>query len=274
METSTPGSTRVSSALPVAGRRRPWRGLQAALAALLALIAAGVILALGIWPWIIRWGATDEEMDASLPGDDFVPEISTQTTKALTIRAAPEHIYPWLLQLGVDRGGMYSYTWIENLMGLHVTNTQEIMPAYQDVQVGDFLRFVPPDFPAQPGPGLYVMDMLPNEAFILCFTIEGESVESCPATWQFVLRPRADGTTRLILRNRITAGESWQNTRLGRLFLFPTFVMERKMLLTIKERAEALAADAVRGPAGMPRLNGSAGTPAIMPGDDGISAQP
>ncbi|MBN1119451.1 MAG: hypothetical protein JXJ17_00100 [Anaerolineae bacterium] len=210
---------------------------------LLIAVAIAAILTFVVWPWMIRWGATDAEVDMALPGDDYVPGISMQTTKALTIDAAPDQVYPWLLQLGVDRGGMYSYTWIENLFGLHVTNVTEIVPAYQDVEVGDFLRFVPPDFGGgEPGPGLYVMEMVENEAFILCFTIEGESVDVCPATWQFVLIPQSDRTTRLILRNRITAGDSWQNTPFGRLFMYPTFVMERKMLLTIRAEAEELAA--------------------------------
>jgi len=213
---------------------------------------AGMILAVGVvailaatflvWPWMLTWGATTEEVSMALSGDELVPAISYQSTKAVTIHAAPEQIYPWLLQLGVDRGGMYSYVWIENLLGLHVTNINEIRPELQNVQVGNFLPFVPADFPAQPGPGLYVMSMTANESFLLCFAVEGESVDPCPATWQFVLFPQGDGTTRLVLRNRITAGESWQNTTFGRVFMYPTFLMQRKMLLGFKERAEMLAA--------------------------------
>jgi hypothetical protein len=242
MATQVPNPTIAIS--PRSGRKK--RGLKLLrIVVLLLLIAVTVaaLMAFVVWPWMIRWGATDAEVSMALPGDDLVPDISMQTTKALTIDAAPDQVYPWLLQLGVDRGGMYSYTWIENLFGLRVTNVTEIVPAYQDVEVGDFLRFVPPDFGGgAPGPGLYVMEMVENEAFILCFTIEGEPVDVCPATWQFVLVPQPGGTTRLILRNRITAGESWQNTPFGRLFMYPTFIMERKMLLTIRADAEALDA--------------------------------
>jgi hypothetical protein len=225
------------------GKRRV-KVIQTAVISLVAVAALALVLGVLLWPRMTRWGATEAEADMALFGDDLVPSISMQTTKAVTVRAAPEQVYPWLLQLGVDRGGMYSYVWIENLMGLHVTNISEIRPEFQDVEVGDFLRFVPPDYPAQPGPGLYVVEMSQDESFILCFTIEGEITETCPASWQFILRPQADGRTRLILRNRITAEESWQNTAFGRAFMYPTFLMERKMLLTIKDEAEDLARSA------------------------------
>src|SRR5262245_39763436 len=74
-----------------------------------------------IWPWISRWGATKAETLAPLPGDELITTSSLVTTKAVTIAAPPEEVWPWLLQLGVDRGGMYSYLWVENwLMRLHV----------------------------------------------------------------------------------------------------------------------------------------------------------
>ena len=108
------------------------------------------------------WGATAEEQAADLPGDDIVPTPNLRTTKAITIQAPPEAVYPWLLQIGVDRGGMYSYDWLENLFGLQVHSVDRIMLEYQQVAVGDFWRFTPADFPLNPGPGLYVQQFFPT----------------------------------------------------------------------------------------------------------------
>ena len=71
-----------------------------------------------IYPWMVRWGATDAEIKAAYPGDELVPNASLITTRAITVQATPAQIYPWIVQLGVDRGGMYSLLWVENLMGL------------------------------------------------------------------------------------------------------------------------------------------------------------
>jgi hypothetical protein len=65
------------------------------------------------------WGATAQEIQGAFPGDELVPNPVSQTTQAITIRAKPEQIYPWLLQIGVERGGMYSYDWLENLDEIH-----------------------------------------------------------------------------------------------------------------------------------------------------------
>ncbi len=92
------------------------------------------------------WGATSAEINADLPGDDIVPAANIRSTKGITIQARPEEIYPWLLQIGVDRGGMYSYDWLENLFGLKVHTTDQIVPEYQQVQIGDFWRFTPRRF--------------------------------------------------------------------------------------------------------------------------------
>lgn len=271
MSTASPALPRDSHS-GLANRFPRWLKLAGYLILAVALLA--LITEVIVFPWIKTWGASPVETSMALAGDSLVPATSFETTKAVSIQAAPDQIYPWLLQLGVDRGGMYSYTWIENLMGLHVTNVDVIRPDLQEVAVGDFLRFVPTDFPAQPGPGLYVKRMVQNEAFILCFGIEGSPDEPCTSTWQFVIHPQPDGSTRLILRNRISDQESWQNTTFGRLFMIPTFVMERKMLLGIKERAERLAVDVVPGEIGMPRRDGTVSQPTLIPDEDGSMPNP
>jgi hypothetical protein len=81
-------------------------------------------------PWYVRWGATDAEVDAALPGDDYVPRprTLTLTTKAVTIQAGPEQIYPWLVQMGADKGGWYSHTFIEGLLNCPIVNAAASIP--------------------------------------------------------------------------------------------------------------------------------------------------
>lgn len=202
-------------------------------AVLVWVVVTGVYL-LFLWPWMQSWGATEAEMNAILPGDDIVPAANLRTTKGITIQAPPEAIYPWLLQIGVDRGGMYSYDWLENLFGLNVHTTDRIVPEYQQVQIGDFWRFTPQDYVLNPGPGLYVRQLMQNEAVLLCFSLEDKPDETCFDTWQFVLVPRGDGSTRLLLRSNMAIEQALPI----KLTYFVQFIMERKMLLEIQERAE------------------------------------
>jgi hypothetical protein len=186
-----------------------------------------------LWPWMRAWGATKAEMNAVLPGDDMVPNANLRTTKAVTIQARPEAIYPWLLQIGVDRGGMYSYDWLENLFGLKVHTVDRIVPDYQQAQPGDFWRFTPEDFVLNPGPGLYVHQLIPDRAVLLTFGLESKPEDTPFLTWQFVLEPQADGSTRLLLRSNMAIKQELPI----KLTYFAQFIMERKMLLTLRDRA-------------------------------------
>ena len=123
------------------------------------IVTAIVVYAVMVYPWISRWGATALETADRYPGDELVSEPRFRTTRAVTVNAAPEKIWPWLLQLGVDRGGMYSYDWLENLFGLKVHSADRIVEEWQDLQPGGFIRLTPPDYAIQPGPGLYVTEM-------------------------------------------------------------------------------------------------------------------
>jgi hypothetical protein len=234
----------ITSAINTPHERRAYRPLR-----FLAWFAGTLAVALGLyflllWPWISRWGATTDEVQQALPGDDLIPNPAFVTTKAVTIHAQPESIWPRLAQLGVDRGGMYSYLWVENwLLRLHVQNIDEIRPEWQSLQVGDFIRFTPKDFALNPGPGLYVLALEPNRSLAGCFGMEQTSPDcSASATWQFVLQPQEDGTTRLILRSRSAdpaSAVAAAGAKIANLF---QFYMERKMLIGIKQRAETFVA--------------------------------
>lgn len=192
------------------------------------LILAVVVLAL-LTPWMDRWGATDEEIAATYPGDELVPEPASFVNRAITIQAAPEYIYPWIVQLDATRGGWYSYTWLEGLLGCSMVNADRIRPEWQNLQVGDEVKMCP----NEPAPPPYIVAQLhPNQAIVLGHQENGKWVD----LYQFVIVPQTDGTSRLILRTRtMMAGGIWTLMHPG------AFIMERGMLYGLKERAERLA---------------------------------
>jgi hypothetical protein len=177
-----------------------------------------------------RWGATDAEIAASFPGDEFVPSPRYVYNRAVTIDAAPEDIYPWLVQMGAERGGMYSYEWFEtNLLRCELINADRIHTEWQGLKVGDQVKMCPGDG----GPPAYEVARLePDYAVILGHQENGR----WSAVWQFILVSQGNGSTRLIARGREgTPATVWDALRPGQ------FIMERGMLLGIKERAEGMA---------------------------------
>src|SRR5512142_2968459 len=91
---------------------------------------------IGIHPWMTNWGSTAAERQMALPGDELHRNSTGHTTKAITINAPPDVIWQWLVQIGQDRAGFYSYTWLENLLGVDIHNTNEIRPEGQHVAAG------------------------------------------------------------------------------------------------------------------------------------------
>jgi hypothetical protein len=181
-----------------------------------------------IRPWHLRWGATDEETREPLPGDELVPEAQTCATHAVTINAPMSEVWPWLVQIGGDKGGFYSYSWLENLFGCRLRNADSLVPEWQGLKAGDEVWLHPM------APPLPVEICEPERALVL-----GSNTKD-PGTWGFFLKKVDDNTTRLIVRGRGYFGRGLLK-RLGLYVLFEPahFIMERKMLLGIKQRAEA-----------------------------------
>ena len=182
------------------------------------------------------WGATPGEVGASLPGDGIVPEPQRASTRAITIDAAPEAVWPWLVQIGHARGGLYSYDWLENLVGCDLHSANDVLPEHQLLHRGDLVRMGPEGYPA-----FSVADVEPQRHLILVSadthtgrpTFEG--TEPYGTTWQWAIEPHGAGC-RLISRQRLTypAGQ----TAMWAVIQPIAFAMERKMLLGIKQRAE------------------------------------
>jgi Polyketide cyclase / dehydrase and lipid transport len=183
-----------------------------------ALVGAGALVGYlsVVRPWLLGWGATAEEQSSALPGDELVDRPGIQTTRAVTVEAPVEAVWPWLAQIGQDRGGFYSYEWLENLAGCRLRNADRIHPEWQQRRVGETVLL-------HPASGLKLVRFDPPRAY----AFEGG--------WYFALEPE-DGRTRLIARGRYRRG--LVSVAYGLLLEIPHFVMERKMLLGIKERAE------------------------------------
>jgi len=176
--------------------------------------------------WCLTWGARDNEVAGKLPGDELLPGADLVTTRAVTIDALPEAIWPWLAQMGSGRGGAYTYDWIQNLLGLNMHSADTILPQYQDIKVGDEL----PMGPSRPVMTVEVAD--PPRT--LAIRIADQNW-----VWIFALVPEG-GSTRLISRNRIaTSALGPAGRAFYTVFMEPgSLIMERKMLLGIKRRAE------------------------------------
>jgi hypothetical protein len=198
--------------------------------ALTWIAAAGgtamLVYLFAIRPWQLGWGATEDEMRAAMPGDELVAAPTFVSTRAVTIAAPPALVWPWIAQLGQGRGGFYSYDWIENLIGLDIHSADRVLEQYQQPMPGETIALAPD------GSGLEVERVEPDEALVLREPGGGW-------TWSFQLRPQG-AQTRLLARNRWTTAGAPLSFRLYMLLMDPaSFVMERKMLLGIKDRTES-----------------------------------
>jgi hypothetical protein len=179
----------------------------------------------------LRLGATAAEAAMPLSGDAMLPQADLVATRAITIEAPPTRVWPWLVQMGQGRGGFYSYDALENLVGCDLHSADRIIDEWQGLAVGDAVR-LHPDVP------LTVAEIEEGSAIVLRGGVPlGETPPPYDFTWAFVVRDGADGTTRLVVRERWLYHQRWAG-----LVVEPaeavSAVMSHKMLRGIKERAE------------------------------------
>lgn len=207
------------------------------LAAALAVLA--VFYAAVARPWLHRWGATDAELSARLPGDEIVPSARGQETRAITIHAAASVVWQWVAQIGQDRAGFYSYQALENLVGCEMPNVQRLVPELQRWAVGDKLWMYPPRKAG--GAGFATLAVFePGRALAFATRQIGTSPAEPPdASWAYVVQPIDQRSSRLLFRGRGAGG-----LRLGPaaftvgVFEPMHFAMERRTMTSVKELAE------------------------------------
>jgi hypothetical protein len=182
-------------------------------------------------PWFLDWGATADERQWSLAGDDIVPGEAVQHTRAMTIHAAPSDIWPWLAQLGQDRGGFYSYDLLENAVGCRMPTDDVLRPDRQEWRLGDRLWMYPPDRAG--GIGFATLrEYEPGRALGFATRVVGTRLEAPEnGSWSFALIPMGERSTRLLVRGRATMERSLAGTLFDRLVFEPAhYVMERRMM--------------------------------------------
>ncbi|HSE67525.1 MAG TPA: hypothetical protein VLB12_11090 [Gemmatimonadales bacterium] len=189
-----------------------------------------VLYAALVRPWHLHWGATHDEVVRSLPGDGLVQDPLEVSTRAITINAWPSHVWPWLAQMGNGRGGLYSYDWLDRFFGvLDAASADTLIPAFQQIRAGDTI-------PVGGSPGWPVATAKPNELLLLDIHQAGAH-----STWAFALVPISRTQTRLIMRVRARLPSSWLRP-IHQAVLDPAeFLMVRRQLIGIRDRAERLA---------------------------------
>jgi len=184
--------------------------------------------------YYLRWGATDAETGGTLPGDDFLPAPDLTATRAVSIQAPAEAVWPWLAQMGQGRGGFYSYDFLENVLGLHIHSADRIQPEWQDIQAGDHVHLAPA------ASSDLEMALVDKGSALVLRVPPGSPPGPFDFTWAFVLRPESDGTTRLLVRERY-AYRQWWTAWLVEAVEVASFIMSRRMLQGIRSRAEGNA---------------------------------
>ena len=202
------------------------------LGALFIGLALSVVYDRILRPLILGWGSSKQEITKPWPGDELIPKPLTITTRGIHINAPLEQVWPWLVQIGQGRGGFYSFDWLENLLGMDIHNVEHIVPEFQQLSVGDLVPF-------WQGVGVTVQKIDPPFHLVLGGTFDPNSNE-IGGTWSFFLQPTQVGTTRLIVRTRIAQfPPQWLSRIFSFILLEPAhFVMERRMLMGLKSRAE------------------------------------
>ena len=219
-------------------------------AVLFSFLGAAAIVAL--WElrrWALIWGATPTELRREWPGDELSPHAVEISTRAITIDAPIQQVWPWLVQIGQDRAGFYSYTWLENLFRCAMPRVDHIVPEWQDRTVGDTVWLAHRD--RYRGEARQkVVQIVRGHVMTLAAPSDWGRIlrrqSSHSGTWAFILVPIDGSRTRLVVRSRGPEAPTF----FGRLFWVAVFepahfIMERKMILRLKALAERTPRTAV-----------------------------
>jgi hypothetical protein len=196
---------------------------------LVILLALAVLYWFWVRHWFARWGATDQDLRRVMPGDWAIANPTQAQTHALTVDATPEDIWPWLVQMGYRRGGLYSYDWLDRLFGyLDRPSANRVLPEFQQLAVGDVI-------PLGRGKGFPVTAIEPCRALVL-----SDTTNPFQWVWQFGLYPLDNGRTRVVSRGAQRFVNTVGTWAFMRVMEPAAFIMTRRMLLGVKQRAEAL----------------------------------
>jgi hypothetical protein len=210
------------------------------------VVLIGIAATVGLWEmrrWGMGWGATLEELARVWEGDELSPDATAIATRAITIKAPAATVWSWLIQIGQDRAGFYSYTWLENLFRCAMPRVERIVPEWQHRALGDIVWLAPRDrYDGEARQRVVRID--PGRVLSLASPSDWGRVlrkeTSLGGTWTFILVPVDGNTTRLVVRSRGPEAPTLLQ-RLFWSFVFDPahFIMERRMMLRLRMLAEA-----------------------------------
>jgi hypothetical protein len=209
----------------------------------LGAAVAGTVYLRWVRPWELRWGADEDEVAMRAPGDELVESPNLVATRAITVDAPSESVWPWLVQIGTGRAGWYSYDRLDNKGR---PSAWEIIPEFQHMEVGDVVAMS--EQKGEPyGPSVLALD--PPHSMLW-----GDVDEPQGFTWLWLLRDVGHGQTRLI--SRIRCRLSRRDPVFALMMEFADPIMMRRTLLNIRERAEVLARQQAGREAGSSSVGG------------------
>jgi hypothetical protein len=191
---------------------------------IIAVLAFLILYFTWLRDWQMTWGATREEVSRHMAGDELLEDSTLNATRAVEIRALPERVWPWLVQMGSKRAGLYTFRRLDNA---GMPSAERIIPEYQDLKVGDFIL-----------PSLKVVEMEPEKSMLWVFQKGAGPWES--ATWSWRLDKTNSGHTRLVSRLRQKYSFNSLQEIMTWVIMDPMeYFMMRTTLLGIKRRAES-----------------------------------
>jgi hypothetical protein len=187
------------------------------------------------------WGSTLEERTRYLPGDDLIPNPRLTTNHAATIKATPEEIWPWLVQMGWHRGGWYTYRWVDRLLfPANRASAESILPEWQNLKIGDRIPDGPPEASC-----FYIVQLLEENKMMVLRSWTHLPVPmrenlrySMEWTWAFYLNELSDSKTRFHFRVRAVIEPAWLRVAYHAVIVPADFIMSRSLCLGLRRRAE------------------------------------
>ena len=207
------------------------------------LIMIACYLTIFLKPLRDKWGMAKDQLIKKFPGDDIVAEPKSQFTHGIEINAPAEFVWPWVAQMGKDRGGFYSYELLENILGLEIYNTDSILDEFQHPRTGDLIPFGPktayPLVICDHGKAMVIENYDDLDTRKKYKPEDGHPENYLHLSWLWFVESVDAENSRFVSRNRLTYKDSFKNQLIIGLLSEPiVFAMDRKMCLGIKRRAE------------------------------------
>lgn len=214
-------------------------GAQKLLAVIVAAIAVFTMFSSVVRPWYLRWGATEAELSAAYPGEELFPDAGARSVRAVTVAMPADKVWPWLAQIGQDRGGFYSYEVLEDLVGGDMPRATRILPEHQAWRPGDQLWMYPKERQNGAGSARLVAHEPGRHLMFASRALGASKNEPEAGLWGFLVYPLDEEHARVLAVSRSTREPNAIAAGFARTVFEPAhYVMERRMLVNVRTLAE------------------------------------